>query len=154
MTRIAAIFASCLAGCTSPLSSSGSQPSLNDIRWLTGCWETASGTREIWRRSDDEQSLIGEGQSPRADGSVFKERLSITEDKTGLTYTAQPGNSSPTVFRQINTAEQSVVFANPSHDYPQKIAYQLSGSELTASISDMADSKVNNWVFTACQNEN
>ena len=43
----------------------------------------------------------------------------------GVAYVAQPGGQPPTRFALIEQAERRVVFANPAHDFPQRILYWL-----------------------------
>jgi hypothetical protein len=55
-------------------------------------------------------------------------------------YVAQPGGGVPTRFDLIESGAQSVRFANPAHDFLERIAYRRDGDVLTAMIDDGSDS--------------
>jgi hypothetical protein len=43
------------------------------------------------------------------------------------------------------------VFANPAHDYPQRIRYWLEGNALNAEISRIDGSKTVRWTYRRTQ---
>jgi hypothetical protein len=63
------------------------------------------------------------------------EFLRIVEKEGGLVYIAQPGGRPPTEFVLTELGGRSAAFENPSHDFPERIEYKLSGETLTATIS-------------------
>lgn len=109
--------------------------------WLVGCWESFEDySQEVWVKTPD-AALIGFSVSVLGDDVSFYESLYIREVGGTLTYTAFPSGQSATTFVASDVAVTSVVFENPSHDYPQVIAYSLEGDELWASISDAEGKK-------------
>ena len=72
--------------------------------------------------------------SMEKDRMVAFEYLRIVERDGGLIYIAQPGGGSPTEFVLTEFGPNRAVFENPRHDYPQRIVYEASGDDLTASI--------------------
>ena len=54
------------------------------------------------------------------------EYLRIVERDGGLVYIAQPGGAAPTEFVLTELGTNRAVFENPRHDYPKRIAYELS----------------------------
>ena len=53
------------------------------------------------------------------------EFLRIESDQDGLVYLASPRGRPATPFRLVESAKARVVFANPQHDFPQRILYWL-----------------------------
>ena len=43
----------------------------------------------------------------------------------GIAYIAQPGGKPPVSFMLVESKRGRVVFANPQHDFPQRIIYRL-----------------------------
>ncbi|WP_439108065.1 DUF6265 family protein [Congregibacter sp.] len=105
--------------------------------WLVGCWESFENySTEVWVKNPD-GSLLGFSASVEDAEIAFYELLYIREVGGTLTYTAHPSGQSPAVFVLSEEDEQRVVFENPSHDYPQRISYELNDAVLTAEISLM-----------------
>lgn len=78
-------------------------------------------------------TMLGMNRGPEREGrQPAFEFLRIVEEDGALVYLASPsGRQPPTPFRSVEIGEESVVFANPEHDFPQRITYWLdrSGSE-------------------------
>ncbi len=112
---------------------------LASLDWLLGNWQRtgmAAGTSgaEQWRRQAD--VLEGEGRSYRQGELRFQERLRIIDEGGQLYYVADvAGNPAPVRFALVEQGAQSVVFENLQHDFPQRIAYQRNGRQLTATAS-------------------
>lgn len=108
-----------------------------NVDWLVGCWESFENySKEVWVRNPD-GSLLGFSASVENAEIAFYELLYIREVGGTLTYTAHPAGQNSATFLASGTDGQSVVFENPSHDYPQRISYRLEGLTLTAVISLM-----------------
>ena len=56
---------------------------------------------------------------------VSFEFLRIETAGPSLVYVAQPGGRPPTRFPLAETGARRAVFANPQHDFPQRILYWL-----------------------------
>lgn len=112
--------------------------SIGDLSWLAGAW---IGTRG--RSSVDERwspplggAMLGTSRLVNSRGEMLGfEFLRIVERDGSLVYVAQPGGGEPTEFVLTEIGPSRAVFANPRHDHPQCITYELSPEgELTASI--------------------
>lgn len=57
----------------------------------------------------------------------------------GAQYDSLPG--------RVAQKEGEIVFADPAHDYPQRIRYWRDGAMLRAEISKMDGSRVNRWAY-------
>jgi len=126
-----------LVGAASAVTATATE--LSSLDWLLGNWQRtgmAAGTSgaEQWRRQAD--VLEGEGRSYRQGELQFQERLRIIDAGGQLYYVADvAGNPAPVRFALVEQGAQSVVFENLRHDFPQRIAYQRNGRQLTATVS-------------------
>ena len=48
---------------------------------------------------------------------------------TDLVYAAQPHNQPAAEFMSERVSDSVVIFANPAHDYPQRIIYRRAGKD-------------------------
>jgi Domain of unknown function (DUF6265) len=102
-----------------------------DLAWIEGHWVGSDGPlqmEEIWTSAAG-GALVGlhkdvstRGGTPRM---VSFEFLRIEAGSEGIVYVAQPGGRPPTRFTLIEHTGRRVVFANPAHDFPQRILYWL-----------------------------
>ncbi|EED32341.1 hypothetical protein NOR53_3213 [gamma proteobacterium NOR5-3] len=103
--------------------------------WLLGCWESFERySKEVWVKNPD-GTLLGFSASIDRSDIAFYELLYIKEVGGTLTYTAHPAGQGSATFLVRDSGDNYVVFENPEHDYPQIIAYESDGSQLTAVIS-------------------
>lgn len=64
-----------------------------------------------------------------------------------LSFYAQPRGAPATEFRLHDRVSQMVEFANPDHDYPQRVRYWRDGRALKAHISRMDGSDAAEWDY-------
>ena len=88
--------------------------------------------------------MLGVNRGPEREGDqpAF-EFLRIVETDGGLTFLASPsGRFPPVAFPAIEIGEARIVFANPEHDFPQRITYWLeSDDELRARVEAREEGK-------------
>lgn len=103
---------------------------LSDLAWLEGCWEInrpTSRTIEKWSAIANDQ-MVGESHSYAGGFEHEGEKLRLFGRGDTLIYEATPGGQARTEFRlQPGTTEY--VFANPEHDFPQRIVYRRVGAD-------------------------
>ena len=135
-----------------PMLASSDNSAQRDLDWLVGCWVTADrSSQEVWV-VDSDQSLVGFGVALSAGKVAFYEVLSIKQNDDGLwTYTAHPSGQASASFIAVEIRENSVLFANPNHDYPQEISYRRDGSQLYATISLRGGDKPTSFDKIACE---
>ena len=135
-----------------PMMASSGNSAQSGLDWLSGCWVTADqSSQEVWV-VDSDKSLIGFSVALSAGKVVFYEILSIKQNDDGLwTYTAHPSGQASASFIAVETSENSVVFANPDHDYPQEISYRRDASQLYATISLRGGDNPNSFDKIACE---
>ncbi len=104
-------------------------PTVDALAWLVGHWSGPhDGARydESWTRTST-GSLSGTSRLAR-DGSseaIFTETLSIDRHGDTLVYTSLPSGQARAEFRATRVGDHMVVFENPTHDWPTRIAYVL-----------------------------
>jgi hypothetical protein len=112
---------------------------IGDLKWLSGAWvatrSTGSTVEEHWSPPKG-GAMLGTSRSVNPSGKMFAfEFLRVVERSGGLVYIAQPGGAAPTEFLLTDLSPTRAVFENPRHDYPKRIAYELSAQGgLTATI--------------------
>ncbi|MDP5071415.1 MAG: DUF6265 family protein [Congregibacter sp.] len=122
-----------------------------NVDWLVGCWESYENySKEVWVKNPD-GTLLGFSASVENAGIAFYEILYIRDVAGTLTYTAHPSGQNLATFLVREAGEQSVVFENAAHDYPQRIAYSLDGSVLTAEISTISGERKLSFTHEQCR---
>lgn len=124
----------------------------HELDWLIGCWTTPDKkSQEVWVL-DKDNSLAGFAVSIHDNSVSFYEVLTIKRDEAGLlVYTAHPSGQATTSFVAMEIADNSVLFVNVDHDYPQAIRYIRDGDSLAASISMLDGSRENSFDKVACE---
>lgn len=116
-------------------SSAGAQsarPRATDgLAWMTGCWEWRSPrgvVEEHWSATTG-GTILGFSRSLRGDSITEFEFIRIYNAGDTLVYDARPARQPATEFRAVPPFEPAIVFANPAHDFPQRIIYRRVGAD-------------------------
>jgi hypothetical protein len=130
------------------------QAAIGDLAWLAGAWVGTRGTQgttsieERWSPPLGGAMLAVSRTVSRGRMSAF-EYLRIVEREGGLVYIAQPGGAEPTEFVLTELTTTRAVFDNPRHDYPKRIAYELSvEGDLSATIGFTKGGSPQRFEFT------
>lgn len=104
--------------------------SLDTLTWMAGQWESRStGSRisEVWTRvSELSFEGLGEVRTVPGDDLKSREALRLVSMSGQLFYIAKVAhNALPVAFALTECGEHSAVFENTDHDFPTRIAYQL-----------------------------
>ena len=119
--------------------------------FLSGCWEQrrADGgwTEECW--TDARGGLmIGSGRDGKGDQVRHWEWMRIERGADGsLTFYGSPKGAAAVGFKAIEADAKSITFANPAHDYPQRVRYVVTDTGLDAEVSLADGSKPNRWSY-------
>jgi hypothetical protein len=100
---------------------------LDRIHWLAGCWEQRGTNRlseEQWM-SPRGHMMVGMNRTTAGGRAVAYEFIRIEERDGRLYFIAAPSGQAEATFAQVELTDSSVTFANPEHDFPQRIAYRL-----------------------------
>ena len=106
------------------------------LSWMAGAWgATIDGIEmeEHWT-SAKAGSLIGMHRDVAKGRTVSFEFLRVEEQNGGLVYLSSPKGAAVTPFRLVEAGPSRAVFANPQHDFPQRIIYWKDGADLRARI--------------------
>ena len=129
------------------------KPTMDAVTFIAGCWEInrpekQSLTNEQWM-SPVGGAMIGMARSVRNGKMGSYEYLRIVKDDIGIHYIAKPSQSkSETSFKLVKWAANEAVFENPTHDFPQRIVYKLTGADsLTARIEGTTNGKASGMDF-------
>jgi hypothetical protein len=147
--RIALAAAAALAIAASAAASPSSQ--VARLSWLTGSWSEVRGdvtTRETWEARDG--ALVGTGETLRPGKPAEVERMKITAEPAGATFTAILPGQPPTPFVLLPGKQGEAVFENKAHDFPQRVIYRRCGADLCARIEGMLGGKPasQDWRYT------
>lgn len=106
------------------------------LSWLQGCWQAVSGERTVEEQwmAPRGRSMVGISRTVRGDALVGYELVVVQEEGDRVSYQAHPSGQPSAVFVSKLIAEETVVFENPQHDFPQRIGYQRKGADLLAWI--------------------
>lgn len=126
-------------------------PTLTDVSWISGDWQTAPGGRrqieEHWTVAAG-GSMMGVSRTIAGDKTVEFEYLRIEQRADGVYYVAHPKARCPgTDFKLTRASATEAVFENPQHDFPKRIIYRKTGDGLTASIDGGEGTKGMSFVF-------
>ena len=124
--------------------------------WMTGSWGHEDGEKwadEVWTSARGDM-MIGASRSGTGDALNFWEQMRIQkEDDGAVVLWAVSGDHKQVRFEATMSAENSIVFENAAHDYPQRIHYWREGKELKAEISLMDGSKAVKFSFRLLGNQ-
>ncbi len=124
---------------------------LPGLAWMTGCWQTGGGeTREVWTRGTDD-IYFGFNVVERNGALAFFEQLRLEKRAGGWVYVASPRGGTGVPFALTEHEDTAAAFTNPSHDFPQKIAYRRDGDTLTARASLSSGEDAREWHFSPCK---
>lgn len=118
-------------------------PEIAKLAWMSGCWALdRNGTRveEHWS-SPAGGVMLGYSRTIRPSRPTSFEQIRIEAKEGELLYVPIVGKQGPIPFTLVKSSEQEVVFENPKHDYPQRIAYKRLGDELHARTELLDEAK-------------
>ena len=120
------------------MAGSHSSPTIDDVKWIAGCWELKAGdriTEEQWMAPKG-GIMLGMSRTVRGEKLVEFEQVRIETRSAGLFYVASPSRQATAEFKATGATESSITFENPAHDFPTKISYRRQGMDsLVASIA-------------------
>jgi hypothetical protein len=127
-------------------------PTLADISWISGDWQTEPGGRrqieEHWTPLAG-ASMLGMSRTVAGDKTVEFEYLRIEQRAGGIYYVAHPKARCPgTDFKLTRASANEAVFENPQHDFPKRIIYRKTADDaLTASIDGGEGTKAMSFAY-------
>ncbi len=127
-----------------PIAAASGKP-IDRLAWLAGCWEQRGSDR--WVEEQWLQPLggmmIGMGRTVAGGKTLSYEHMRIEEREGRLVFTAMPSGQPQAAFASSQIIDSAVVFANPAHDFPQRVSYRhMPDGSLLARIEGETDGKV------------
>ena len=114
-----------------PLAAQSVSGPIDRAAWLSGCWEMRVRDRlrmEMWMPPAG-GTMMGASRTTRAGVVREYEQLRLHTSGDTLIYSALPSGQSLADFRSTLISETSLVFENPTHDFPKKIVYRRVGAD-------------------------
>lgn len=116
-----------VATSTSDATVKGAQDLIDDLvgQWVDDPGEDSTIFHEQWHRLDA-RHYEGLGFVMLGNDTVSIEHLNINLTDTGMFYAAEipTQNEGRPVYFKLTSANDSLVFENPQHDFPQRIVYR------------------------------
>jgi len=108
------------------------------LDWLAGHWcldkEDGQQVEEVWLPQAG-GALLGMSRTVRGDSTVSFEFMRLVPEGRDAGFHVQPNGAPPTLFAIAERGERRVRFANPAHDFPNRIEYRRLGDALHAWIA-------------------
>ena len=121
---------------------------LQDLAWMAGHWSGTIGgwdMEEVWT-APRAGVMVGMHHDAKGEKASFEfMRIAATPD--GIVYLAQPGGRSAVPFPLVEATGTRAVFANPQHDFPQRITYSLQDGRLCARVEGSGE-KAEEWCWS------
>lgn len=120
--------------------------------WMAGAWTLSEGerwTEEFWT---EPRAGVMLGASREGQGETLRswEAIRIVRKLDGtLAYIPMPNGGAPVEFALVRQDAMSIEFANPAHDFPQRIRYWREGDRLHAEIALIDGSLAIAWSYAA-----
>ena len=119
--------------------------------WLAGAWSNADDerwTEEFWTHPRG-GIMIGASREGQGDTLRSWESIRILRRANGtLAYVPMPNGGPPIEFAMVRQDDRSIEFANPAHDFPQRIRYWREGDTLHAEIAMIDGSRAVRWTYS------
>lgn len=145
LPRLAPCLALLCLVATARSGSAQSAGGIASLSWLAGCWELRAGARvteEQWMTPDG-GVMLGLNRSVVRDTTREWEFLSIIEREGRLVLTAKPSRQAEASFTSEFVSDTSVLFTNPTHDFPQRIIYRRLGRDsLVARVEGLREGQM------------
>jgi hypothetical protein len=104
--------------------------SLEDISWLSGCWEGRQGQaiiEEAWSKPRG-GSMLGFGRTVKDNRTISYEFMQFREENGSLMFLPQPQGGARVVFPLKDSFAGKLIFENKAHDFPQRVIYERKGA--------------------------
>jgi len=133
-----AILGSALVAAGLAARSSAPPGPLSGLGFMAGCWRGEAGGGSVieeYYTEPSENVMLGVSRYLRGARVTGFEFTSIVREDSAIIVTPRPEGQRPVPFRVTRFGKDSVVWENPTHDFPRLIAYRrLPGDSLCARI--------------------
>ncbi len=137
--------------CISLFSCGNKKIAISDFVWLQGKWAGTDGGMDFFEDWDslNGNSMSGQGGAISGTDTVFSEKLKLEQRGEELFYIPNVKENGGSVdFKFSGYKNDSIVFENPAHDFPQRIVYfKLPDNKLYACIDGLNAGKYQKMEF-------
>jgi hypothetical protein len=139
---------------------SGQGQGIQDLAFMSGCWEGSfqsrnggTGVIEEQYTTPSDNVMLGTTRYLLDGRAVMFELATILRGDSGVVLTPYPrGRASEHGFRLTSADGASAMFEAPEHDFPKRISYRLQGDTLVARIDDGSDTgQAQTWRMVRCR---
>jgi hypothetical protein len=134
------------------LTASAQPASIDRLAWMAGTWTgTDNDGFEMVEHWTDSKGgvMLGVHRDVKAGKAVSYEFLRIQSTPMGIVLFASPRGAPPTPFPMAEEGVERIVFANPAHDFPQRIIYRLTpDGSLNARVEGIVKGKTRSEEWT------
>lgn len=123
-----------------PATPPAAESPLGDLAWLAGCWRGTVNQREFrehWMPLRG-NLMLGTGHTVAGGRTQDYEFIRLEPRADGVHYVASPVGQREAAFRLAERTTDGPdtiwTFANPAHDFPQRILYWRDGESLCAAV--------------------
>ena len=123
---------------------------LEKMNWLIGNWEQKLPEgllTESWEKQND-STFLGKSYFIKSKDTIHSERIVLSQKNESLLYSPTvigQNDEKAVTFKLTSDIENTFIFENPTHDYPQKITYKkINETNLKATISGKQNGKASN----------
>lgn len=138
--------------CIFSISCGNKKVGVSDFTWLQGKWMGSSEEMEFFEQWKPLQGNLLDGQGGAVSGkdTVFSEKIKIEQRGEDIFYTANVQENGGSVdFKFTGYKQDSIVFENLKHDFPQRIVYfRLPNNHLYACIDGLNAGKYSRIEFS------
>ena len=113
----------------------------DSVRWIEGTWVMTTrkdALYEQWAREND-TLLTGRSFLVRKTDTIPLETIRLVQEGDSLFYiptVPDQNEGKPVRFTLIRADSGRFIFANPGHDFPQKIVYQLISDDSITAVTE------------------
>ena len=124
---------------------------IEQFSWLTGKWAGTDDDTDFFEEWETIKgtSMNGRGGAIVGPDTVFSERIKMEQRGDDIFYTPSVSENGGAVdFKFTGLKNDSIIFENPAHDFPQRIVYfRQSDEKLYACIDGLENGKYNRLEF-------
>ena len=126
------------------------QATIDRVAWMQGCWQMTSGDRVVEENWTAPKAgiMLASGRTVRGGKLAGHEFVLLAERDGRLAYEAHPSDQPSTTFMSKEIDATSVVFEDPTHDFPQRVGYRrVAADRLLAWIEGTVSGKLRRQEF-------
>ena len=86
-------------------------------------------------------AMLGVSRTVAGDRVVAHEFMQIREQDGSMLFIARPSGHDEATFTLAARAAREAIFANPAHDFPQRVIYRMQGDRLVGRIEGVQNGK-------------